>query len=191
MGFGLPLPFCHKSVTFLLGLAQHFFFDISVYTPMRFAVITVLLLTLLYFSRFIPSKEQHAARKRFNKLPVGTLTLQAEGSSNNTYVDAAGTVWIRRPYIMSLRTNRAKNMYLKPTTCLLQLRRKRLPTNPFSTRVSKYLQKDHSITTVHSKIQSLTFSLTCCPRLFILKLFFCVYEIYNKYVVCLLLRRIY
>ncbi len=89
------------------------------------------------------------------------------------------------------RTNPAKNMYLKPMTCLLQLRRKRLPTNPFSTRVSKYLQKGHSITTVHSKIQSLTFSLTCCPRLFILKLFFCVYEIYNKYVVCLLLRRIY
>ncbi len=68
---------------------------------MRFAVITLLLLTLLYFSRFIPSKEQHAARKRLNKLPVGTLTLQAQGS-NNTFVDAAGTIWLRRPYIMSL-----------------------------------------------------------------------------------------
>ena len=68
---------------------------------MWFAVtIIIVLLILLYFSRFIPSKEHHVTRNRFNKLPVGTLRMQQ--GSNYTFVDSAGTVWIRRPYIMSL-----------------------------------------------------------------------------------------
>lgn len=43
-------------------------------------------------------------RNQFNKLPVGNL--QPRGDK---FVDSAGTVWIQRPYIMSLFHNPKKN----------------------------------------------------------------------------------
>lgn len=61
------------------------------------------IIILLFFIgvKLFSTKEN---RNQFNKLPVGKLRPQGDN-----FVDSAGTVWIRRPYIMSLLHNPNKN----------------------------------------------------------------------------------
>ena len=54
-------------------------------------------------------------RNRFNKLPVGNLRQQGD-----RFVDSAGTVWIQRPYIMSLMHNPNKNYVFETYDQLIQ-----------------------------------------------------------------------
>jgi hypothetical protein len=67
-------------------------------------ILLIIILAIVYLSPLIPSKEKHLTRNRFNKLPVGTLKWR-----DNKFVDSVGTVWVRRPYIMSLTHNANKN----------------------------------------------------------------------------------
>jgi hypothetical protein len=57
--------------------------------------------SFLYLCQIICAKKN---RNQFNKLPVGNLRQQGD-----RFVDSAGTVWIQRPYIMSLMHNPNEN----------------------------------------------------------------------------------
>ena len=60
-------------------------------------IIIIILVWISSSSRLIPSQEKHLTRNRYNKLPVGKLRRNGE-----QFIDSDGTVWIQRPYIMSL-----------------------------------------------------------------------------------------
>jgi len=66
--------------------------------------IIIIIILLLISSTLIPSKEKHLTRNRYNKLPVGNLRRNGE-----QFIDSVGTVWIQRPYIMSLLYNPNQN----------------------------------------------------------------------------------
>jgi hypothetical protein len=66
--------------------------------------IIIIIILLLISSILIPSKEKHLIRNRYNKLPVGNLRRNGE-----QFIDSVGTVWIQRPYIMSLLYNPNEN----------------------------------------------------------------------------------
>lgn len=66
--------------------------------------IIIIIILLLISSTLIPSKEKHLTRNRYNKLPVGNLRRNGE-----QFIDSVGTVWIQRPYIMSLTHNPNQN----------------------------------------------------------------------------------
>jgi hypothetical protein len=67
---------------------------------LKFAIIIIIILFFVTL-KLIPKKEN---RNQFNKLPVGNLKQHGD-----KYIDSAGTVWIRRPYIMSLAHSPNKN----------------------------------------------------------------------------------
>lgn len=67
------------------------------------------LIFFLFFCTSIiamPSRADHEDRNRYNKLPVGNLRQQ---NNDNVFVDSAGTLWIQRPFIMSLSHHPTKN----------------------------------------------------------------------------------
>ena len=66
--------------------------------------IIIIIILLIISSILIPSKEKHLTRNRYNKLPVGNLRRNGE-----QFIDSVGTVWIQRPYIMSLLYNPNEN----------------------------------------------------------------------------------
>ena len=66
---------------------------------LAFAII-IILIFCISVKMFAPKKN----RNQFNKLPVGNLRQQGD-----RFVDSTGTVWIQRPYIMSLMHNPNKN----------------------------------------------------------------------------------
>jgi hypothetical protein len=67
---------------------------------MWLAFAIIILLFCISVKMFAPKKN----RNQFNKLPVGNLRPQGD-----KFVDSAGTVWIQRPYIMSLMHNPNEN----------------------------------------------------------------------------------
>jgi hypothetical protein len=66
--------------------------------------IPIILLLLFFFIslKLFSTKEDTTS---YNKLPVGNLRQLGD----NKFVDSAGTVWLRRPFIMSLFHNPNKN----------------------------------------------------------------------------------
>lgn len=66
-----------------------------------FAVVAMIL--YLYRDK-IPSFNDHMNRNQNNQLPAGKLS----PSNKNTFVDEAGTVWIRRSFLFSLFHNPLK-----------------------------------------------------------------------------------
>lgn len=66
----------------------------------------VFLIIVLFFVSlfFILPRKENINRNTKNKLPVGNLKQHGD-----KYIDSAGTIWIRRPYIMSLFHSPNKN----------------------------------------------------------------------------------
>lgn len=59
---------------------------------------------IVFFFIILKLLPKNKDRNKYNKLPVGNLK-----EYGNKYIDSAGTVWIRRPYIMSLLHNPNEN----------------------------------------------------------------------------------
>jgi hypothetical protein len=59
---------------------------------------------IIFFSIILKLLPKNKDRNKYNKLPVGNLK-----EYGNKYIDSEGTVWIRRPYIMSLLHNPNEN----------------------------------------------------------------------------------
>lgn len=68
-----------------------------------FAVAVAAMILYLYRDK-IPSYNDHMNRNQNNQLPAGKLS----PSNKNTYVDEAGTVWIRRTFLLSILHNPLK-----------------------------------------------------------------------------------
>jgi len=59
---------------------------------------------IVFFFIILKLLPKNKERNKYNKLPVGNLK-----EYDNKYIDSEGTVWIRRPYIMSLMHNPNEN----------------------------------------------------------------------------------
>ncbi len=64
-------------------------------------LILLVVLFVAYNYNKIPNKQDHINRNKYNVLPQGNLI----NIRNNQYMDVAGTVWIKRPYLQSLYHN--------------------------------------------------------------------------------------
>lgn len=78
---------------------------------MWLAFAIIILLFFIGVKLLAPKKN----RTQFNKLPVGNLRPQGDN-----FVDSAGTVWIQRPYIMSLMHNPNKNYVFETNDKFIQ-----------------------------------------------------------------------